>query len=99
MIPSNFNDSASNFGNAAMQAANIPWDTPVQVRLGAEGPGENGAHIEVSNETGFHRTIPIEDGRLAECRQSGPSARALSQQLVDDLAKEIKAAVGEATGS
>lgn len=99
MIRSLFNDSASNFGNAAMQAANIPWDTPVEMRLGAEGPGENGAYIEVSGQSGFHRTIPIDDASLAECRQSGRSARALSQQLVNDLAAQIRTAVSDATGA
>lgn len=99
MIPSTFNDSASNFGNAAMQAASIPGDAPVEVRLGADGPGENGACIEVSSPGGYIRRIPIDAERLAECRQGGPSARALSQQLVDDLAEEIRSAVGEATGA
>lgn len=99
MITSPFNTSASNFGNAAMQAANIPWDTPVEVRLGAEGSGENGAYIEVSSRSGFLRRILIEDARLAECRQGngGPTTMAVCQQFVDDLAEEIKAAVCDAT--
>lgn len=101
MIPSTFNDSASNFGNAAMHAASIPWDAPVEMRLGAEGPGENGAYVEVSSQTGFHRTIPIDDARLAECRQEddGPTAMASCQQLVDDLAAQIRDAVSDATGA
>lgn len=101
MIPSTFNDSASNFGNAAMQAANVPWDAPVQMRLGAEGPGESGAYIEVSSPGGYVRRIPINAERLAKCRQEddGPTAMRLCQQLVDDLAEEIRTAVGDATGA
>jgi len=55
MISSSFNTSASNFGNAAMQTADVPWDTPVKMRLGADGPGETGAYIEVSTTRGFGR--------------------------------------------
>ena len=98
MIASLFNDSASSFGNAVMRAAGIPSNAPVEMKLGAEGPSESGAYIEVSSPGGYLRRIPIDVQRLAECRQSGPSARALSRQLVDDLVEEIKAAVGEATG-
>ena len=99
MISSPFNVSASNFGNAAMQAANIPWDTPVEMRLRAEGPGEKDAYIEVRSQTGFLRRILIEDARLAECRQGngGPTTIALCQQLVDDLSAQIKTSVRQAT--
>lgn len=101
MISSPSNDSASNFGNAAMQAANIPWDTPVEMRLGAERPSEAGANIEVSSHGGFVRRIPIDEARLAECRQQndGPTTMALYQQLVDDLAAQIKTAVRDGTGA
>lgn len=98
MISSRFNDSASNFGNAAMQAANIPWDAAVEMRLGAEGPGETSAYIEVSNPRGFLKRIPIDEARLAECRQQhdGATAMALSQQFVDDLSAQIKTAARDA---
>ncbi|WP_431794916.1 hypothetical protein [Micrococcus luteus] len=101
MIHSLFNTSTSNFGNAAMQAANIPSDTPVEMRLGAEGPGEHGAYIEVSGQSGFHRTTPIDDARLTGCRQEddGPTSMVLCQQLVDDLATQIRTAVDDATGA
>jgi hypothetical protein len=100
MISSVFNDSASNFGNAAMQAANIPWDAPVEMRLGAEGPGETGAFIEVSGPSGFLKRIPIEEARLAECRQQndGPTTMALCQKFVDDLSVQIKTSVRDAMG-
>lgn len=94
MITSPFNTSASNFGNAALQAANIPWDAPVDMRLGAEGPSETGAYIEVSNPHGFLKRIPIDEARLAECRQE--EALALCQRFVDDLSAEIRTAVREA---
>lgn len=99
MISSVFNNSASNFGNAAMQSANIPWDAPVEMRLGAEGPGETGAFIEVSSPRGFVKRIPIDEARLAECRQEndGPTALALCQQFVDDLSVQIKSAVSDAS--
>ncbi|SDS58105.1 hypothetical protein SAMN04489860_1868 [Paraoerskovia marina] len=98
MISSVFNTSASNFGNAAMQAAQIPWNAPVEMRLGAQGPSENGAYIEVSSQDGYLERIPIDDGRLNECRQegSGPTAMALCQQMVDELAARIRTAVEEA---
>lgn len=98
MISSPFNDSASSFGNAAMQSASIPWDAPVDMRLGAAGPGETGAFIEVTGPSGSLKRIPIDDARLAECRQenNGPTALALCQQFVDDLSAQIKAVVGEA---
>ncbi|MGO2746208.1 hypothetical protein [Microbacterium sp.] len=98
MISSPFNDSASSFGNAAMQAASIPWDAPVEMWLGAEGPGETGAFIEVSSPRGFLKRIPIEEARLAECRQQndGPTTMALCQQLVDDLSAQVKTAVRDA---
>ena len=64
MISSPFNTSASNFGNAAMQTADVPWDTPVKMRLGADGPGETGAYIEVSTTRGFAKRIPIDEARL-----------------------------------
>ncbi|OIU87701.1 hypothetical protein [Microbacterium sp. AR7-10] len=98
MISSLFNTSASNFGNAAMQAASVPWDAPVEMRLGAEGPGETGAFIEVSSPLGFMKRIPIDEARLAECRQenNGPTAMALCQQFVDDLSAQIRTAVRDA---
>lgn len=98
MISSPFNTSASNFGNAAMQTADVPWDTPVKMRLGADGPGETGAYIEVSTTRGFAKRIPIDEARLSECRQEqdGAAGIALCQQLVDDLAARIKPAVAEA---
>lgn len=98
MISSLFNTSASNFGNAAMQAASVPWDTPVDMRLGAEGPGETGAYIEVSSPRGFVKRIPIDEARLAECRQEndGPTAMVLCQQFVDDLSAQIKTAIRDA---
>lgn len=101
MITSPFNTSASNFGNAAMQAASIPGDAPVEMRLRAEGPGENGAYIEVSSQSGFLRRILIDEARLAECRQEddGPAAMALCQQLVHDLAAQIRTAVDDATSA
>lgn len=101
MIASLFNDSASNFGNAAMRAANIPSDAPVDMKLGAEGPGEGCAYIEISSQTGFLRRILIEDARLAGCRQGsdGPTAMALCQRLVDDLAAQIRTAVSDAMGA
>lgn len=97
-ISSPFNTSASNFGNAAMQTAGIPWDTPVEMRLGADGPGETGAYIEVSTTRGFATQIPIDEGRLSECRheEGGPAGIALCQRLVDDLAAQIRTAVKEA---
>ena len=97
-ISSPFNTSASNFGNAAMQAANVPWDTPVEMRLGADGPGETGAYIEVSAPRGFAKRIPIDEARLSECRQEldGPAGIKLCQQLVDDLSARIRTAVKEA---
>lgn len=99
MISSLFNNSASNFGNAALEAARIPWDSPVEMRLGADGPGEAGAYIEVSTTGGFLRRIPIEPARLAECRREhdGPTALALCQKFVDDLAAQVRAAVDVAT--
>lgn len=99
MISSPFNDSASSFGNAAMQAASIAWDAPVEMRLGAEGPGESGAFIEVSSPRGFLKRIPIEEARLAECRRQhdGPTTMALCQQLVDDLSAQVKTAVRDAS--
>lgn len=98
MISSPFNDSASSFGNAAMQAASVPWDAPVEMRMGAEGPGETGAFIEVSSARRFLKRIPIDEARLAECRQQndGVTAMALSQQFVDDLSAQIKTAVRDA---
>lgn len=98
MISSVFNNSASNFGNAAMQAASVPWDAPVEMRLGAEGPGETRAFIEVSSPLGFMKRIPIDEARLAECRQEndGPTAMALCQQFVDDLSAQIRTAVRDA---
>ncbi|MFD0994956.1 hypothetical protein HNR16_001471 [Pseudoclavibacter chungangensis] len=98
MISSPFNTSASNFGNAAMQTSDVPWDTPVKMRLGADGPGETGAYIEVSTTRGFAKRIPIDEARLSECRQEqdGAAGIALCQQLVDDLAARIKTAVAEA---
>lgn len=101
MITSPFNTSASNIGNAAMQAASIPWDAPVEMRLGAEGPGENDAYVEVSSHGGYVRRISIDNARLAECRQEddGPTAMGLCQQLVDDLAAQIRTAVCDATGA
>jgi len=100
MISSLFNTSASNFGNAALQAAHIPWDAPVEIRLGADGPGETSAFIEVSNHRRFLKRIPIDEARLTECRQEndGPTTMALCQQFVDDLSAQIKTAVGQATG-
>lgn len=96
-ISSPFNTSASNVGNAAMQAANIPWNASVEMRLGADGPGEKGAYIEVGAPPGFLRRIPIDDGRLDASRQGdGTRAMALCQQLVDDLAAQIRTAVKEA---
>jgi len=98
MISSTFNTSASNFGNAAMQTAGIPWDTPVEMRLGADGPGETGAYIEVSTTHGFAKRIPIDEARLSECReeQEGPAGITLCQQVVDDLVAQIRTAVKEA---
>lgn len=98
MISSVFNTSASNFGNAAMQAAQIPWNAPVEMRLGAQGPSENGAYIEVSSQDGYLERIPIENGRLNECRQEddGPTAMTQCQQLVDDLTAQIRTSVEEA---
>lgn len=97
-ISSPFNTGASNVGNAAMQAANVPWDAPVEVRLGADGPGETGAYIEVGAPPGFVRRIPIDEKRLTKCRQEqdGPAGIALCQQLVDDLAARIRTVVKEA---
>ena len=97
-ISSLFDTSASNVDNAAMQAANVPWDTPVEIRLGADGPGEIGAYVEVSDPCGFATRIPIDEGRLSECRheEGGPVGIALCQRLVDDLAAQIRTAVKEA---
>lgn len=99
MISSVFNNSASNFGNAAMRAARVPLDAPVEMRLGAEGPGEIGAFIEVSSPRGFVKRIPIDEARLAECRQQndGPTVMTLCQQFVDDLSAQIKSAVRDAS--
>ncbi|AXL12094.1 hypothetical protein DXT68_08060 [Microbacterium foliorum] len=99
MISSVFNNSASNFGNAAMRAASVPLDAPVEVRLGAAGPGETGASIEVTGPSGFLKRIPIDDARLAECRleNGGPTVLALCQQFVDDLSALIKSAVRDAS--
>src|SRR5699024_2459445 len=93
-----FNMSASNVGNAAMQAANVPWDTPVEMRLGADGPGEIGAYVEVSTPRGFATRIPIDEGRLSGCRheEGGAAGIALCQRLVDDLAAQIRTAATEA---
>ena len=52
MISSPFNTSASNFGNAAMQTADVPWDTPVKMRLGADGPGETWGVSELIRHPG-----------------------------------------------
>lgn len=94
MISSPFNTSASNLGNAAMRTANIPWDTPVDMRLRAEGPGQTGAYIEVSGPRGFLKKVPLDEARLAECRQE--DALALCQQFIDDLSAQIRTTVGEA---
>ncbi|MGP9601947.1 hypothetical protein ACT3SY_03880 [Brachybacterium sp. AOP42-E1-35] len=97
-ISNPFNTSASNVGNAAMQASGVPWDAPVEMRLGADGPGEIGAYIEISTTRGFSQRIPIDEARLSECRheEGGPAGIALCQQLVDDLAARIRTVVKEA---
>lgn len=101
MIGSMFNMSAANFGNAAMRAARISWDSPVELQLGACGPNEKDAYIEVSSPSGHHEQIPIDAGRLAECRQEndGPIAMAKCQQFVDDLATQIRRVVDDALAS
>ena len=68
MISSPFNTSASNFGNAAMQTADVPWDTPVKMRLGVDGPGETGAYIEVDGSAGTVRPLDVSDGDGSEAQ-------------------------------
>lgn len=62
MITSPFNTSASNFGNAEIQAAGrwIPLDVPVEMRPAYSWAGEE---VHTSK-----RAIPIDPARLAECR-------------------------------
>lgn len=97
MISNLFNTSTSLFGNVAMQAARLPLNTPVEMRLGAHGPSKKGAYSEVSNQHGFFEQIPLENGRLDECGQEeGTHAVTLCQQLVDDLAARIRLAVKRA---
>lgn len=62
-ISADFNTNASNFGHAAMVAANIPWDAPVEIWLSASSPGEGGAFVEVSSQPGFSRKIFIDAER------------------------------------
>ena len=98
MISTLFNTSASNFGHAAMRAVKVPVDAPIDMKLGANGPGEERAYVEITALNGFTRQIPIDRSRLLERRGEDVdfTDHDLCQLIVDDLADRIKSAVAEA---
>lgn len=98
MISTLFNTSASNFGHAAMRAVKVPVDTPIDMKLGVHGPGEDHAYVEITAPNGFTRQIPIDRSRLLERRDEDVdfTDHDVCQLIVDDLADMIKAAVAEA---
>ena len=101
MISELFTMNSSNFGNAAMDAASrpIPLDDQVEMKLAAHGPSpEEDAYIEVRSPSGFACDIHIDPVRMEACRlvEGYEGNRTACQQLVDELAAQIRAAVLEA---
>lgn len=101
MISQFFMMSLSNFIQAAMNDVlrHVPADAPVKVTFGSHAPagqaGEREGYIKVTSPSGFEREILVDDNAVAACNQA-EDGRAASQELVDQLAAELRSAVSDA---